>query len=166
MHYTLYLLSTLLTERRKQVPFIIEINDLHFCAAHRIEGHPKCGRLHGHNYLVSVQLLSNDLNAAGMVMDFGDVKAPLKRFLDSKLDHRFLVSQANVQAQCVYYAAASSNFAVMDDLVVLPVQHTTAEELARYFYHEFEQYLPETVRLYSVTVQETASSSATYMKLG
>jgi 6-pyruvoyltetrahydropterin/6-carboxytetrahydropterin synthase len=66
--------------------------DFAFSAAHHLEGlHPRhqCGRDHGHNYQVRVQLIAPLLDAHGFVFDYGDL-APFGRWLDATLDHRDL----------------------------------------------------------------------------
>lgn len=45
-----------------------------------------CERLHGHNYRVRVFVRGEQLSAAGMLVDFGDIKAALAGVLD-RLDH-------------------------------------------------------------------------------
>jgi 6-pyruvoyltetrahydropterin/6-carboxytetrahydropterin synthase len=63
-----------------------------FSASHLIGGlsadHP-CGRLHGHNYLVEVSLLSPTLNDAGFVRDFHELSA-LQDFINETIDHKHL----------------------------------------------------------------------------
>lgn len=66
--------------------------DFAFSASHVLDGLPEghqCGRLHGHNYVVRVELSSSALDTTGFVLDFGDL-APVKRWLDDTLDHRHL----------------------------------------------------------------------------
>ncbi|KZL12596.1 6-carboxy-5,6,7,8-tetrahydropterin synthase [Pseudovibrio axinellae] len=66
--------------------------EFHFSASHQLcempEDHP-CARLHGHNYIVEIELSSASLNAFGFVVDFTELK-PLKGFIDEELDHRHL----------------------------------------------------------------------------
>jgi 6-pyruvoyltetrahydropterin/6-carboxytetrahydropterin synthase len=63
-----------------------------FSASHRLsglrDGHP-CGRLHGHNYVVEVELSSDALGPHGFVLDYGDL-APFGAWIDSNLDHQHL----------------------------------------------------------------------------
>ncbi|AMN42231.1 6-carboxytetrahydropterin synthase QueD [Rhodoplanes sp. Z2-YC6860] len=63
-----------------------------FSASHVIGGlapdHP-CGRLHGHNYQVEVNLQSSALDDTGFVRDFHELAA-LKQFIDGTLDHKHL----------------------------------------------------------------------------
>lgn len=98
-----------------------------FEAAHRLLGHPKCGRLHGHSYEVTVELRSSDLQA-GMIRDYADLSA-VKTFIDENLDHRYLVSKELEDAGDPYLLAASPA-----DIMILDIERTTAEELAKYLY--------------------------------
>jgi 6-pyruvoyltetrahydropterin/6-carboxytetrahydropterin synthase len=62
-----------------------------FAAAHHLNGLPadhKCARVHGHNYLVQVQVYG-DLDAVGFVVDYGDLSF-LGDYLRDRLDHRDL----------------------------------------------------------------------------
>lgn len=106
-----------------------------FAASHQLdglsEGH-QCGRLHGHNYTVSVELAADELDDTGMVEDFGDL-APFKAWLDSTLDHRHLND-------------------VLD-------ANPTAENLARYLYGMADHLLRNAT---AVTVWETPTCWATY----
>ena len=63
-----------------------------FSASHVLAGLPEghqCGRLHGHNYVVEVELAADVLDATGFVLDYGEL-APFKRWVDDTLDHRHL----------------------------------------------------------------------------
>jgi 6-pyruvoyltetrahydropterin/6-carboxytetrahydropterin synthase len=52
------------------------------------EGH-KCGRMHGHSYKVVVELMSEELDEYGFVVDYGELDA-LKKMIDARFDHRHL----------------------------------------------------------------------------
>lgn len=66
--------------------FVVGVKDT-FSAAHSIPGHRKCGKVHGHNFEVSVEVEGELRN--GMVMDFFDLKKMLREILE-KLDHTFI----------------------------------------------------------------------------
>ena len=63
-----------------------------FSASHVLgglpDGHP-CGRLHGHNYVVRVELTAAALDPSGMVFDYRSLD-PFKAWLDTVVDHRHL----------------------------------------------------------------------------
>lgn len=66
--------------------------EFHFSASHQLHNleadHP-CGRVHGHNYIVRVTIVSETVNDVGFVIDYNDLK-PFGRWLDETLDHRHL----------------------------------------------------------------------------
>jgi len=52
-----------------------------FESAHKLEGHPKCGKLHGHSYKVEVWIESKELNGRWkLVADFGLIKEIINRY--------------------------------------------------------------------------------------
>ena len=112
------------------------VKEYHFSASHQLFGlsddHP-CARLHGHNYIVEVELQSDTLNAAGFVRDYRELDA-LKDYIDDTFDHRHL------------------NDVVGDDA-------TTAERLAKHFYDWAHAKWNE---VSAVRVRETPKTSAEY----
>lgn len=66
--------------------------DFAFSASHQLhdlrDGHP-CARMHGHNYVVRVELTAAALDDRGFVLDYGDL-APFGDWIDQHLDHRHL----------------------------------------------------------------------------
>ena len=61
---------------------------LEISAAHRLDlsYESKCSRMHGHNWIVTVECRASELNADGMVTDFTHGKETVL----SKLDHMVL----------------------------------------------------------------------------
>ena len=60
--------------------------------SHQLHGLPEghqCGRVHGHNAVVRVELRADRLDKTGFVLDYGQL-APMKRYLDTTMDHRHL----------------------------------------------------------------------------
>ena len=58
-----------------------------FGAAHRLREYKgKCERLHGHNWKLDIYLAADGLDQEGMVMDFVDAKAAVRKVLE-KYDH-------------------------------------------------------------------------------
>jgi len=59
-------------------------------AAHYLRDyHGRCEQLHGHNYRIMVFLRGEELDAAGMLVDFTEIKTALQPILDH-LDHTCL----------------------------------------------------------------------------
>lgn len=109
--------------------------EFHFSASHRLAHLPpehQCARLHGHNYIVMVELASGSLNSDGFVRDYHEL-APLKHYIDDHFDHRHLND-------------------------VLPVP-STAENLARHLHDWCKARWPEVV---AVRVSETPRTWAEY----
>ena len=62
----------------------------HFAAAHQLKMvKKKCENLHGHNWEVEVCVAGDRLNEAGIVVDFGELKANLREVTET-IDHQFL----------------------------------------------------------------------------
>ncbi|MFJ4960241.1 6-carboxytetrahydropterin synthase [Streptomyces sp. NPDC088739] len=58
-----------------------------FDAGHRLPHLPgKCTSLHGHTWHVTATL-AGPLDSRGIVVDMGEVKAELRKFVDDRLDH-------------------------------------------------------------------------------
>ncbi len=142
--------------------------EYHFSAAHRIEDHPKCGRLHGHNYKVVVTLFrpgkQPNLDEMGFVMDFGVLNKIMGPVLEI-VDHRYIVSETNILSTCPYVDAALSDDDFMDDIVQLPIAQTSAELLTEWFKHEIAMAVLEhgfrEVAVAEVQVWETNKAFAT-----
>lgn len=109
-------------------------------ASHIITGHPgKCGRLHGHNWVIEAEVVATQLGPLGIGLDFYDLKTALRAVTDP-LDHRHL-----------------------NDLPGFAGINPTAETLAAFVFRELAPKLPESgVRLAAVTIYETDRSSVRY----
>lgn len=113
-----------------------------FSAAHRLENfYGKCESLHGHNWKVEVFLLGNRLDDAGLVKDFGVVKAKAREVL-AELDHAYL-----------------------NELPAFTQQNPSSENLARYLFERLGAVLNgDGVRVSRVSVWESDTSCASYFE--
>lgn len=69
----------------------------HFAAAHRLTMvGEKCENLHGHNWKIEVFVRGENLDDAGVLMDFGIIKTHVRDIM-SLLDHKFLNELAYFQ---------------------------------------------------------------------
>ncbi len=111
-----------------------------FAAGHALRGYKgKCENVHGHNYKLQVTLAGEQLNATGLLMDFVDLRANIKKLVE-RLDHRFL-----------------------NDLPPFDELNPSAENLAKYFSDELEaQARAQGLRVEAVKIWETDTTSATY----
>lgn len=120
---------------------------LKFAAAHFIAYPGFREPLHGHNYQVSVRVEA-DLGADGYVLDFGVVKRVAKALCD-ELDERVILPSAS---DCLTVAAQADGIEVVTaegerfrfptaDVRLLPIGHSSAEELAAYLLGRLRQAL-------------------------
>ena len=114
-----------------------------FAAGHYLRNYKgKCEHPHGHNYRVRLTLAGRELDQAGLLLDFKDMKRVVKDVIEY-LDHRMI-----------------------NDLEPFTVLNPSAENLAKYFFDQANARLKnETggrVEVRRVTVWETETSIATY----
>lgn len=104
------------------------------------EGH-KCRRLHGHSFRVEVNV-QGDINPdTGLLMDFGDIKAVVKPYIDM-LDH-----------YCLNEVGAEQGIPLLEN--------PSSENIAKWFFETLEPQLPG---LFSVVVHETCTVRCEYRK--
>jgi 6-pyruvoyltetrahydropterin/6-carboxytetrahydropterin synthase len=113
-----------------------------FSAAHRLENfYGKCEALHGHNWKVEVILAGEHLDGAGLLRDFGQVKARTRELLE-ELDHKYL-----------------------NDLPAFQNQNPSSENLARHLFQRLAAVLNQDgVKVRRVNVWESDTSCASYFQ--
>ena len=113
-----------------------------FAAAHRLENfYGKCEALHGHNWKVEVFLAGKKLDATGLLMDFGRIKAGTNALLE-EIDHKYL-----------------------NELEAFQRQNPSSENLARHLYERLAAALNrDGVRVSRVNVWESDTSCASYYR--
>jgi 6-pyruvoyltetrahydropterin/6-carboxytetrahydropterin synthase len=125
--------------------------NLKFSAAHFIAYKGFREPLHGHNYQVSVRV-EGGLGADGYVLDFGLVKQAVKRICE-RLDERVLlpaesdcltIERSAGGVTAVYEDGSRFSFP-QSDVVLLPIVHSSAEELASFVLRELRTELPDLV---------------------
>jgi 6-pyruvoyltetrahydropterin/6-carboxytetrahydropterin synthase len=114
-----------------------------FAAGHYLRNYKgKCENPHGHNYRVRVTLHGRELDRAGLLLDFKDLKEAIKPTVD-RLDHQMI-----------------------NELQPFTELNPSAENLARYFYDEINARLARStngrVSVKDVTIWETDTTTATY----
>lgn len=102
----------------------------------------KCENPHGHNYKVFVTLIGEELDEAGLLLDFKLLKQVMRPVVDY-LDHQMI-----------------------NDLEPFTTVNPSAENLARYFYQETTKQLRDMtggrVRVKDCTLYETDTSFARF----
>lgn len=130
-----------------------------FDSAHFLKGYQgKCSNLHGHRWRVVISIASEKLateeQTRGMLVDFGDLKAYLKKEADF-FDHSLIIEQDSLQPE-TKTALLSEGFCIRE----VPFR-PTAENFSRYFFERMEgQGFP----VYEAMVYETPNNCAFYRK--
>jgi 6-pyruvoyltetrahydropterin/6-carboxytetrahydropterin synthase len=123
---------------RRSYSVVVSKDFLKFAAAHFIAYPGFREPLHGHNYQVSVRIEA-DLGPDGYVLDFGLVKRVAKALCE-ELDERVLIPE---RSDCLTVARVGDGVEVTTergdrfrfpaaDVRLLPIAHSSAEELAAY----------------------------------
>ena len=103
----------------------------------------KCENLHGHNWKVEVCVAGKELNDAGVLADFGDIKKAVREVVDGHLDHKYL-----------------------NELDMFKQMQPTSERIAVYIAEQvqllLDKNLDEKVRVSKVMAWESDDSCATY----
>ena len=120
-----------------------------FAAAHFLQDyHGKCENLHGHNYKVYVHAKGNELDAGGMLLDFGVLKNSLRNVCKI-LDHTNL-NDLQENGKSVFN------------------QNPSAERIAKFIFDKVKEDLSNSgwnkhsEFVYAVDVFETPTSRARY----
>ncbi|MCO6432290.1 MAG: 6-carboxytetrahydropterin synthase QueD [Deltaproteobacteria bacterium] len=128
---------------------------------HRVPNHKsKCRNLHGHRYGIEVgvkgpvQSASNSSDE-GMVMDFGDLKDILRREIDAKYDHGFMMYEGDPLADTFKQLTGQK-------IIYVPFI-PTAENFARFLYESLDAEIAALgLSLAFVKIWETPNSVAYY----
>ncbi|QCI21706.1 6-carboxytetrahydropterin synthase QueD [Buchnera aphidicola (Hyadaphis tataricae)] len=110
--------------------------DFYFEAAHYlpyVSKQHKCRRLHGHSFLVRLEIRDKVDQKTGWIMDYADIQLKFKPIYD-QLDHHFL-----------------------NDIPGL--ENPTSEVLVKWIWKHLKPHLPS---LYTVTIKETCTAGCTY----
>ncbi len=143
-----------------------EFAGIRFSACHFIAGHDKCGRLHGHTYVVSLKL-HGSMGKDGMVMDFIPLKKEL-RAIAEELDHRVLVPANSkkitlAMGEEVQIKTCGKKYSLpREDVVLLPTAESSAEELCQFILAKVLEKVnfPSNVKEVEVGVHEELGQSA------
>lgn len=133
-----------------------------FEAAHRLYNvdtySSECrDNLHGHSYKVEVLVGVNDLNAAGMVIDFKLLKKIIKDVIEDKYDHSCILRNSDPIAKVIQENCKK---------VILVDNSPTAEWMAKEFYDAIQAKIhiySFDANVISVAVQETENNIAYYL---
>jgi 6-pyruvoyltetrahydropterin/6-carboxytetrahydropterin synthase len=127
--------------------------EISFCYGHRLLNYNgKCANLHGHNGLAKITIESSKLNELGMVMDFGEIKATVSKWIDDTLDHRMLLHKDD---------PILPHLRQLNEPVFVMNDNPTAENIARAI---FDYASSQGYQVTEVILWETPSSCASYCR--
>lgn len=146
--------------------------NLRFSAAHMVIGHESCGKIHGHSYIVDVEVDGQRSGQFGFVIDFKILKN-ITRDICKTLDHRVLIPVDSPDLKITYEDENTVEFTVLDcleyklpkqDVVLLPIASTTAESLSVYITDNIVEKIKdiETLNYLEVQVNEGIGQGASY----
>lgn len=125
----------------------VALPDLKFSAAHFVAFRGFREPVHGHNYTAGVRASGGSVQADGYIIDFGDLKQALRKEC-KRLNSRVLIPANSDVLQIRQVEAAEGESAQLDivcedgsnirlplqDCAILPIVHTTAEEIAEFLW--------------------------------
>ena len=130
-------------------------------------------RLHGHNYRVAVEI-DGALSRHGLVIDFKAVKPVIRELVD-ELDEHWLVPGRHPELRAVRDGHGSTEVTYRErvyrapdaDVIILPVNNMSAENLATWIGRELHRRLAERfpalhVRQLRCSVEETDGQRGVY----
>jgi 6-pyruvoyltetrahydropterin/6-carboxytetrahydropterin synthase len=137
-----------------------------FSACHLIPGHEKCGRLHGHSYIIRM-VLHGEKGERAMVMDFVPLKKALRDIAD-ELDHHVLLPgncpsmKIKVGEEIAVKVKGKSYLFPVEDVIILDAEESSAEEIARVILEMVLQKVrfPKNVSSIEIGVDEELGQSA------
>nr|MDO8075784.1 6-pyruvoyl tetrahydropterin synthase family protein [Candidatus Freyarchaeota archaeon] len=145
----------------------VERADLNFSAAHFLVRHPKCERIHGHNYRITIEIESDELNSRQMIVDFMDVRRVVREICQ-EMDHHVLVP---AKAEEIEIKEMGEEIEIRvngrryvfprGDVLILPIEATTVEKISEHIFKQLKSSLPRGLKL-RVSVEEAEGSIASF----
>lgn len=144
----------------KDIPYIYVDgwkSKLSFSSAHIIPEYAKCGRLHGHTYVVHTKIYGTP-DEKGIIIDFSLVKQLLMDIVN-KLDHRILIpeqsSALSVKHEKEHIELSSFGkqyIFPLSDCILLPIESTSAENLSKYILDIMYEKLKQNENIYKIEI--------------
>ena len=129
--------------------------EFRFEGAHALQNYDgKCRHIHGHSYRLFVTLKGSPIAEAsspknGMVVDFGDLKRVVNKYIVDPFDHALLLRSD---------APVKEEISAAYQYVIFLVSQPTCENLAIYFAGLLKDNLPDGTTLHSIKLYETPTS--------
>ncbi|MDY2586164.1 6-pyruvoyl trahydropterin synthase family protein [Winogradskyella aquimaris] len=131
-----------------------------FETGHALYGYDgKCKNVHGHSYRLDVTVIgrpiSDNTNVKfGMVIDFGDLKTIVKDEIVDVFDHATVFNKNTPHVELAKELESRGHNVLLVDY------QPTSEMMVIDFAKKIQNRLPDTIKLHSLKLQETATSFA------
>ena len=125
-----------------------------FCYGHRLLNYEgQCKYLHGHNGKLEIDVESKILDDKGMVIDFTVIKETVKTWIDSKMDHRMILSREDPLIPVLEEAG---------QLIYVMEENPTAENIAKLVFNHVKS---KGIDVKEIRLWETPTSYASYSEM-
>ena len=135
-----------------------------FETGHALYGYDgKCKNVHGHSYKLSVTVIGTpiiDRNNVkyGMVIDFSDLKKIVKEEIVDNFDHATVFNETTPHLELAKELISRGHHVILVDY------QPTSENMVVDFAQKIKSRLSENINLYSLKLQETATSFAEWFE--
>lgn len=122
------------------------------------------GIIHGHNYNITFEVSTNEMNDDFMVMDFKQIKKIIHNYMD-QYDHSLILKEGDVLIDFYRDEYAKRNIDLNKTRLFIWKQAPTAEYMSYYWYKVFIEKFKNAgidVAKLAITVEETSHNSVTY----
>lgn len=131
-----------------------------FETGHALYGYDgKCRNVHGHSYKLSVTVIGTPIEDSdnvkfGMVIDFKDLKNIVKEEIVDVFDHATVFNKNTPHVELAHELSTRGHSVILVDY------QPTSEMMLVDFAAKINAKIPDSVKLHSLTLQETGSSYA------
>ena len=131
-----------------------------FETGHALYGYDgKCRNVHGHSYKLSVTVIGKPISEVGavklgMVIDFGDLKKIVKEEVVDPFDHATVFNKNTPHIELAHELESRGHKVILADY------QPTSENMVVDFAQKISSKLPESIKLHSLKLRETATAYA------
>lgn len=120
--------------------------------------------IHGHNYFVTIDLTSEELDSNGMVVDFKLMKKIIHNYFD-RYDHALILTPENPLTKAYIQNFKQNGIDLERSRLFIWNENPTAEYMAKYWYGIMKESFMRagiTIKKLSISVEETAHNKVIY----
>ncbi len=132
----------------------------HFDTGHALAGYDgKCRNVHGHSYSLEVTVKGEPIKDPnhvkfGMVIDFGDLKEIVKKYVIDDYDHALVLNKNTVYKEIGDFLVERGHHILLVDF------QPTGEMMIQDMAQRIKSHLPDGIELFKLKLYETGTSYA------